>query len=104
MLKTIYRSPIGLSITKFDGDKTYTITGNTRSTYTVRPFDSAYDFEEFLKPKINCKGIDFDSEYCQFFAYAKTEKRAMKFLKEIEEYFERLRAMAGITLEENKYD
>lgn len=104
MLKTIYKSPIGLSVTKFDDDKSYTITGNAKSTYTVRPFDSAYDFEEFIKPKINCKGIDFDSEYCQFFAYAKTEKRAMKFLKEIEEYFERLRAMAGITLEENKYD
>lgn len=102
MLKTIYRSPIGLSITKFDDDKTYTITGSAIQKYTVRPLDSAYEFEDFVKSKIKCKGIEFDSEFCQFFAYAKTEKRAMKFLKDIEEYFERLRAMAGITLEEEK--
>lgn len=104
MLKTIYVSPMGLSITKFDDEKTYTITGNAKEKYTVRPFDSAYDFEEFVKPKISCKGIEFDSEFCQFFAYAKTEKRAMKFVKDIEKYFEYLRDAAGVKLEKEKYD
>jgi hypothetical protein len=94
-----YVSPMGLEVSKGGWEEAqWTITGNASVKYTVRPFDSAYDFEEFVKPKINCKGIEFDSESCQFFAYAKTEKRAIKFLKEIEEYFERLRAMAGVTL------
>ena len=104
-MKVAYTSPMGLEVSKGDWDGAqWTITGNARSAYTVRPFDSAYDFEEFIQGKVDCKGIDFDSESCQFFAYAKTEKRAVKFLKDIEEYFERLRAMAGITLEEKKYD
>lgn len=104
-MKIAYTSPMGLEVNKGDWiGAEWTITGNASAKYTVRPFDSAYDFEEFVKPKINCKGITFDSESCQFFAYAKTEKRAIKFVKEIEEYFERLRAMAGITLEEKKYD
>jgi hypothetical protein len=98
-MKIAYVSPMGLEVSKGDWEEAqWTITGNASMKYTVRPFDSAYDFEEFIKPKVNCKGIEFDSEFCQFFAYAKTEKRAIKFLKEIEEYFERLRAMAGITL------
>ena len=104
-MKIAYTSPMGLEVSKGDWEEAeWTITGNAKKEYTVRPFDSAYDFEEFVQPKINCKGITFDSESCQFFAYAKTEKRAVKFLKDIEEYFERLRAMAGVTLEKNKYD
>ena len=104
-MKIAYTSPMGLEVSKGDWDGAqWAIGGYPSKSYTVRPFDSAYDFEEFLKPKINCKGITFDSESCQFFAYAKTEKRAVKFVKEIEEYFERLRAMAGIVLEEKKYD
>ena len=103
-MKVAYTSPMGLEVSKGDWDGAqWTITGYPKKKYTVRPFDSAYDFEEFVQPKINSKGITYDSEYSQFFAYAKTEKRAVKFLKDIEEYFERLRAMAGITLEENKY-
>lgn len=104
-MKVAYKSPMGLEVNKGDWEGAeWTITGNAKKEYTVRPFDSAYDFEDFIKEKISCKGITFDCESCQFFAYAKTEKRAVKFLKDIEEYFERLRAMAGISLEEKKYD
>ena len=103
-MKVAYTSPMGLEVSKGDWEGAqWTITGYPKDKYTVRPFESAYDFEEFIQPKIDCKGIEFDTEYCQFFAYAKTEKRAVRFLKEIEEYFQRLRAMAGITLEEKKY-
>ena len=49
--------------------------------------------EEFIQSKINCKGIDFDSEYSQFFAYAKTKSRALKFVKDIEKYFAKVREM-----------
>ena len=104
-MKVAYTSPMGLEVNLGDWEGAeWTITGNAKDKYTVRPFESAYDFEEFIQGKVDCKGITFDSESCQFFAYAKTEKRAVKFLKDIEEYFGRLRAMAGITLEEKKYD
>ena len=104
-MKVSYTSPMGLTVEIGSWeDAQWTITGNAKKEYTVRPFDSAYDFEEFIEAKVNCKGITFDSEFCQFFAYAETEERAIEFVKEIEEYFERLRAMAGVTLGENKYD
>jgi hypothetical protein len=92
-MNSIYKSPLGLSVEKYDWDNQFTITGNARREMTVKEFDSAYDFEEFIQAKINCKGIDFDSEYCQFFAYAKTEKRAMTFIKEIEDYFSKVKEM-----------
>jgi hypothetical protein len=41
----------------------------------------------------NARGIDFDSEYCQFFAYAKTKNRALEFVKEIEDYFVKVKEM-----------
>jgi hypothetical protein len=92
-MQNIYTSPIGISVNKFDWDKQFTITGNARREMTVKEFDSAYDFEEFIQSKINCEGIDFDSEYCQFFAYAKTKNRALEFVKEIEDYFSKVREM-----------
>lgn len=91
--ETLHRSRLGLSIDKSDWMKKYTITGYPKKEFTVREFDSAYDFEEFIKEKVSCKDIDFDSEFCQFFAYAKTEKRAKKFLEEIEEYFQKVTSM-----------
>lgn len=86
------KSPIGLSVYKGDWQGAqWTITGNPKSSMTVKEFKSAYDFEEFVQEKINCKGIEFDSEFCQFFAYAKTEKRALEFLNDIEQYFKKVR-------------
>lgn len=93
VMKTIYESPIGLFVEKYDWDDQFTITGKVLKSMTMKEFDSAYDVEEFIQAKINCKGISFDSEYCQFFAYAKTKNRAMTFVKEIEDYFAKVREM-----------
>lgn len=92
-IKSLHRSGVGLVVEKADWMKEYTITGYPKKEFTVREFDSAYDFEEFIKEKVPCQDIDFDSESCQFFAYAKTEKRAKKFLEEIEEYFQKVSSM-----------
>ena len=92
-MKIIYESPIGLSVVKYDWDDQFTITGNARKLMTVKEFDSAYDFEEFIQAKINCKAIMFDSESCQFFAYAKTKAQAVRFVKAIEDYFAKVREM-----------
>jgi hypothetical protein len=76
--------PIGLTIFKLDEDREeYTITGSLKKEYRFREFDGAYDFEEYIQKHIDCDGIDFDSEYCQFFAYAKTLERAEKFVADI---------------------
>lgn len=92
-MQSIYKSPLGLSVEKYDWDDQFTITGKLLKSETMKEFDGAYEAEEFIQAKINCKGIDFDSEYCQFFAYAKTKSRALKFVKEIEDYFTKVREM-----------
>jgi hypothetical protein len=92
-MKKIYESPIGLSVEKYDWDDKFTITGKILKSVTMKEFDSAYDFEEFIQAKINCKAIDFDSESCQFFAYAKTKAQAVRFVKAIEKYFAKVREM-----------
>ena len=58
---------------------------------TIKEFESAYEFEEFVQKHIKCNGIEFDSEFCQFFAYAKTKASAIAFGKRIEKYFENIR-------------
>jgi len=85
--------PIGLSVCKYDGDKTYTITGNLSKEYRIRDFDGAHDFEEYIQKHVNCKDIDFDSEYCQFFAYTKTKVRAEKFCKDIQKWIEGIKKL-----------
>ena len=76
--------PIGFTIFKLDEDKEeYTITGNLAKEYRFRDFDGAYDLEEYIQKHIDCSGIDFDSEYCQFFAYTKTIERAKQFVEDI---------------------
>ena len=52
-------------------------------------YESAYDFEECVRRNVNCKGIEFDSEYCQFFAYAKTRARLESFAKQIAKHYEK---------------
>jgi hypothetical protein len=85
---------LGLEVSKGDWKGSeWTITGNPKSKMTVKEFESAYDFEEFIQEKINCKGIEFDSEFCQFFAYAKTKARAIKFANDIDAYFAKVRKM-----------
>ena len=85
---------LGLEVYKGDWEGSeWTVTGNPRREMTVKEFDSAYDFEEFVQEKIDCKGIEFDSEYCQLFAYAKTKARAIKFANDIDKHFAKVRAM-----------
>jgi hypothetical protein len=85
---------LGLEVFKgsWEGSQ-WTITGKPKSSMTVKKFECSYDFEEFLQEKINCKEIEFDSEYCQFFAYADTKARAIKFANDIDAYFAKVRKM-----------
>ena len=95
-MKIAYTSPMGLEVSKGDWEGSeWTITGNAKKEFTVKEFDSAYDFEEYIKEKVNCNNITFDSESCQFFAYAKTKQRAVGFAKAIEKYFEKVRKIVG---------
>jgi hypothetical protein len=85
---------VGLTIYKGDWEGAeWTITGNPKKEMTIKEFDSGYDFEDFIQDKINCKGIEFDSELSQFFAYAKTKQNAVAFGKRIDKYFEKVRKM-----------
>ena len=86
--------PIGLTIFKLDEDKEeYTITGNLAKEYRFRDFDGAYDLEEYIQKHIDCSGIDFDSEYCQFFAYTKTIERAKQFVEDITAWVNKVREL-----------
>ena len=86
------KSPLGLMVYRGDwAGAQWTITGYPKKELTIREFDGAYGFEEFIMEKIDCTGIEFDSEYCQFFAYADTEERAIKFLNDIEQHFQKVR-------------
>ena len=90
-MKIAYTSPIGLEVSKGDWeDAQWTITGFPKLSEKLPRFESAYDFEEVIREKINNTGITFDSEYCQFFAYAKTKARAIGFAKAIEKYFKKV--------------
>ena len=91
--ETALKLGLGLEVYRLEGYKEWTISGNARKSMTVKEFESAYDFQDFVKEKINCKGIEFDSEFCQFFAYAKTKARAIKFANDIDGYFAKVRAM-----------
>ena len=72
-LETELKLELGLEVYRLEGYKEWTISGNAKRAMTVKEFDSAYDFQDFVKEKINCKGISFDSEFYQFFAYAPTK-------------------------------
>ena len=75
--------PVGFSIFQLDAGGDYMITGNIAKEYRFRDFSSAYDLQEYIEKHINCSDIDFDSEYCQFWAYSKTLDRAKQFVEEI---------------------
>ena len=96
MSQTAYKSPIGVSVSKGEWEGAeWTVTGYPRKEFSIVDFQSAYDFEELIREKVNCKGITFDSEFCQFFAYAKTKARAVSFTKAIEKHFEKVRDLVG---------
>jgi len=86
--------PIGFTIFKLEEDKEeYTITGNLAKEYRFRDFDGAYDLEEYIQKHIDCSGIDFDSEYCQFFAYTKTVERAKQFVENITAWMNKVKEL-----------
>jgi hypothetical protein len=82
---------IGLRIYKDDDG--YMITGYPKKEIINHDYDSAYDFEECVQRNVNCKGIEFDSEFCQFWAYAKTKTRIEKFAKDIQAHYEKAKKM-----------
>ena len=90
---------IGLQVYKgdWDGSK-WTITGFPKKRFTIVEFDGAYEFEELVQAKIPCKGIEFDSEFSQFFAYANTKQSAVALVKRIEKYFAKVRGMLNVEL------
>ena len=96
MTKTHYQSPLGIEVYQFDDSGTIHITGNPPQSLTVVEFDSAYDFEEYVQDYINSDGIEYDSEYSQFFAYAKTPERAIEYVKDIEKWFENIRNITSV--------
>ena len=81
------KTNIGLTIYKGDWDGAgWTITGFPKKEVISHDFDSAYDFEDCIKRNVNCNGIDFDSEYCQFFVYYPTKTAAESFIKRLAKY------------------
>lgn len=82
------KTGFGLSIYKgnWEGAE-WTITGFPNKDVIGYDYKSAYDFEEAIKRNINCSGITFDSELCQFFAYAKTKARLVSFANQIEKHY-----------------
>ena len=87
--------PFGFQVNKYEGDKDYTITGNLTREYCFKKYSSNYDVEEHIQDHVNCDGIDFDSEYSQFFAYAKTEERAVQFCEDIHTWFNNIKELVG---------
>jgi hypothetical protein len=82
------KTAIGLTIYKGDYEGAqWSITGNPNAEVIGHQFDGAYEFEDCIKRHVNCSGIEFDSEYCQFWAYAKTKARLVSFGKQIDKYF-----------------
>lgn len=87
--------PFGFEINKYEGDRGYTITGNLTKEYRFKEYHSNYDVEEHIQEHVNCDGIDFDSETCQFFAYAKTKERAIQFCDDIQAFFNKIKELVG---------
>ena len=69
------------------------ITGYPSAKVLGHSYRDAYEFEEAVKRNIDCTDITFDSESCQFFAYAKTEERLVKFANDIKEHYEKAKKM-----------
>jgi hypothetical protein len=90
-MKLIQKFTLGLDVYKSESD--FTITGFPIQQSTIIDFESAYHFEEFISKHVNCNEVQFDSEYCQVFAYTKTKKRAIKFCKDIESHFAKAKSL-----------
>jgi hypothetical protein len=77
------------------GSISYTITGQgflgdmLNGFYTkVNILDDGYnDFQDIIERAIDCDGIELDSESMQFWAYTNSYQRAIRFRKEVKEFF-----------------
>ena len=86
--------PVGFTIFKLDEDREeYTVTGYLAKEYRFKDFDSAYDLEEYIQKHIDCSGMNFDSEFCQFYAYAKTLDRAKQFVDDITAWMDKVKEL-----------
>jgi hypothetical protein len=84
----------GLGIYKGDWEGAqWTLTGIPSSEQLGHQYATAYDFEDAVKRNVNCSGIEFDSEYSQFFAYAKTRARLESFAKQIAKHYEKAKEL-----------
>lgn len=94
MKTTDIKTKLGLTIYKgtWDGAR-WTLTGFPKKELIGYDYNSAYDFEDCVNRNVNCKGIDFDSESSQFFAYAKTKARIVSFSNQIEKHYEKAKKM-----------
>ena len=93
-MKNSIDSPIGLSIWKGDWDGAqWTLTGYPKASVIGHEYDSAYDFEASVKKNFNTRGLEFDSESCQFYAYAKSKQRLVSLLTQLEKHYEKAKAM-----------
>lgn len=92
-METIATFQVGLFVEHYPDLTTakWTITGYPKQSMTVREFDSTYDFEDFIREKIPCDGIKFDSESGQFYAYAQNKADAIDFAKRVDDYFANIR-------------
>ena len=86
---------VGLSIDKgtWEGAK-WTLTGYPNKN-TFRNWDSAYDFESFVKNTLKING-NFDSESCQFYVYFDTKQKATAALNKIEKHFKKVGELLGL--------
>ena len=95
MTNTETTKKVGLVVDKgtWEGAK-WTLTGYPNKN-TFRDWDSAYDFEGFVKNVLNISG-DFDSESCQFYVYFDTKQKATAALNKIEKHFKKVGEMLGL--------
>lgn len=92
-MKITYKSNIGLCVCKGDWEGAqWTLCGYPNKDIVGR-HTTVYEFEDIIKHQLDCRGIEFDSESGEFYAYAKSSKRLISLLTKIEKYFEKCNAM-----------
>ena len=89
----ITKSPTGFSVEPY-ADKYFCITGFPTKEYRFREYDCVYDVQDMLKEKVGKpSNADFDSEFCQLFIIFKKEKDALDYLKQIEDYLNKVKEL-----------
>lgn len=85
-------SPTGFEITTYGNG--YCLTGFPKKEYRFRDFSDAYDVEQMLKEKVKLPAsAECDSESCQLFILFNTKATAVSYLKRVEKYLEKIKAL-----------